>query len=735
MSDHDDVTRTVAYADGTTLGMPLPDALEHIDNLTNARLTERALTSHLAQIKERATRRPAAQTPSAAVSGSPTRFKVTAEPETGAPDSTQPVASAVVTVLEPDTADTMPSHPMIVRASKSLISVIVPAFNKARNLPHVIMRLPKVDEVHRPLASAASENDTTRDVDAERESKPPDVSRIIELHTPTPNPEYDSCPAGRGDLRRRGRRRATDHRSRRRALFLATAAVMVAISGMPSWVVSALDDASRLSAPSAQECGLNTSLHRFSISVGRECIGYSDSDELKFGSGKTLPEAQSRIFGYNRKVERLAGAGWRNPRVRLILLTALTSRQSLPEDEWYPAEREAMEGIAVAQAQALRDGKQTPTRPLLEVVVANVGQNGSGADLLVPKIRRLAEADPTVVGALVAMDSRTSTRTLMLDLQAQGLLVMTSTGAADRLRTGMTRFLQMQTTTREQARLVRAYANQIGRSAIVDFFAYGDPPPSPQNADLYVDDLREGLRREFAGGYEEGRWMYGTADLRARCRDRYDGIVYYGGRYTNFHGFLNDLYMTCGRENLPILVAAGNTARYVVGDPKTTGRDGAPSDYPLVFSSNGVASASCDPPNPTARQRLFLDAVVEVLGQCRDPADPEPLGVRTGPAFDIVTITLDAAAELAAGGATTISGAGLYAQIMKRNRRGPFYGVGGPIHFDDNGVVDGGGESLMCVRNIKDAYTRRGRDTVPYEIASTGAGGVPTTGEDICPTP
>ena len=41
----------------------------------------------------------------------------------------------------------------------------------------------------------------------------------------------------------------------------------------------------------------------------------------------------------------------------------------------------------------------------------------------------------------------------------------------------------------------------------------------------------------------------------------------------------------------------------------------------------------------------------------------------------------------------------------------------------------------MCVHNIKDAYVRSGRETIPYEIAATGAHGSPIMRRDSCPHP
>lgn len=539
---------------------------------------------------------------------------------------------------------------------------------------------------------------------------------------------------------------------------LAVVSLVVASGGVISWVADGFAIADRFTAkrpvtpsPSAMlnvapepppaACGQNNSPDRFSVVISRDgedatgqCIGYSDGEDLMFGSGKALPEAQSRIFRYNREVERMAKEGWPNPRVRLVMMTALTTKLKLPADERYPAEREAMEGIAIAQHLALKNGKDTPSRPLLEVVVANAGQGGEHVDILLPKIKELAQSDPTVTAVLVAMDSRTSTRTAMQELQSYGLLVLTSTGAADRLGEGMTRFLQLQTTTREQSRLIRSYAKHLGLGSIINIYTIGNPPPTPKNADLYVDDFRAGLRKEFGDGYQERQWGATGFDLRDWCHDRYDGIVFYGGRYTEFDGFLKEVYRTCRKGNLPILVGAGNTSRYVVGDPETNGRDVAPSDYPFVFSSNGVASATCKPKNPGNLQ-FFLEAVKQVLGRCQDATDVKPLGVRTGPAFDIINIMLDSVARQTVAGVKEITGAGIHTEIMERNRQQAFEGVSGPIHFDDNGVIDSGGESLMCLHNIREAYVRNTRGTIPYEVATTGAHGSPIVGKDDCPHP
>jgi hypothetical protein len=138
--------------------MPLADALEHIDTLVTERFTAEVLASRLAQVKERADVRSAARKPSAAVSGSRTRVKVMAGGETGAPGTAQPATAVVVTASEADTADTVPPRPVVADNHEPLVSVVIPALNEARNLPHVMARLPEVDEVI--LVDGGSTDDT-----------------------------------------------------------------------------------------------------------------------------------------------------------------------------------------------------------------------------------------------------------------------------------------------------------------------------------------------------------------------------------------------------------------------------------------------------------------------------------------------------------------------------------------------------------------------------------------------
>ncbi|WP_203898869.1 hypothetical protein [Virgisporangium aliadipatigenens] len=490
---------------------------------------------------------------------------------------------------------------------------------------------------------------------------------------------------------------------RRPVLMLVVAAVILSLTvaayAVPPRQSEAVRSVAAHPSPSTSPlgCARREPPHRFGIRVDNECVGYSDGPELLFGTGTALPEAQRRVFRYNEEVERLPLD--RYQRVRLIVLTGLSG-----SDDGHPAERETLEGLAVAQAEALGE-RDRPTRPLLQVVMANAGSGGRHVDALLPELARLAQDDPTVLGVLVAMDSRTATRRAMLALRDNGLLVLTAGAVADRLRDGMTRYLQFDPPTRERAKLVRAYAGAIGRPRIVTVYE-----PS-RSEDLAVEELRRALDAEFES-YAEVPWD-GSADVNALCGA---GIALYGGGATGFGGFLRALHRTCGRRS-PILLGVGDSVRYLLGDPRRTGRVDAPADYPFVFSGNGIGAGACRP--RTDPHRLFLAVAARVLGKCRDPEDPTPLGILTVPTYDLVRVVLSAAAEL--NGAALTANA-VHARVLESGRRRAFEGAAGPVRFGADGVVTTGGQSLMCARDVRAAYTP---GNVPWEVARTGPGGVP----------
>jgi hypothetical protein len=458
--------------------------------------------------------------------------------------------------------------------------------------------------------------------------------------------------------------------------------------------------------------------HVFTASVSGECIGYSDNAAQDFGTGENLKAAEHLVFAKNREVDSLKHAKWTTPVVRLILLTGLTTAVSQTGDEQFPAEKEALQALAVLQAEAIDDAKDdhSITKPLLQVVIANAGEQAGGIGTLMPAVQRLAKNDHTVLGALVAMDSQTTTKAAMKSLDDLGLLVLTATAAADGMGGGLHHYLQLQTPNKVQARLVHDYATRmLGRRKIVDFTTYGERQLLPGNNDLYVDTMRDDLKNAFSkANFTTFNWKQ-SIDLTPWCNDNFpDGVVYFGGRYKNFGPFLTALYNKChGKGNLPVLMAAGNAHRHLIG---ADSRDGWPTDFPLIVDANGVASSSCTAARDNNAQKTFINRVHTVLGLCGSAHEPQPIGMRVGLTYDLVAVVRNAIGDLVADGKSQPSGTDVYRRIFVNNKTG-FTGVSGRFRFGPDGVVENGVDSLLCVPSIHDAY----HNDTPREIARTSA--------------
>ncbi|MBN3931389.1 hypothetical protein IQ279_17425 [Streptomyces verrucosisporus] len=112
-------------------------------------------------------------------------------------------------------------------------------------------------------------------------------------------------------------------------------------------------------------------------SVGGECVGYSDSDAFRFNDQpgqEKLQRIQDKLFEQNREArENWESSGRRRPYVTIVHLGTLTGRNTNDDEEAYAAERQELEGLAVAQYQGIQQPATAADVPLMNVVVANAG--------------------------------------------------------------------------------------------------------------------------------------------------------------------------------------------------------------------------------------------------------------------------------------------------------------------------------------------------------------------------
>lgn len=457
--------------------------------------------------------------------------------------------------------------------------------------------------------------------------------------------------------------------------------------------------------------------------VERQCIGYSDGAEQFFSDDPGLLRIQRTVFRQNGEGTRAARAKRNNPLVTLVYFGSLTKPGEVAGDETFAAEREELEGIAAAQARAYGEANNNPTSPYLRVVVANAGQEMGHAGRVVPMIAELSRDDPTVLGVIGLVESRTGTKKAIRELGGTGLPVAVPTLSADDMADSSNPYLQISAPNVDQAALIHDHVTQVlGRKRIFNFYTYGAQGQAASDNDLYVNTLRNDLRNAFGlANYQESFWD-DTVDMRGMCVDGLaDGVVFFGGRYGQFGAFANRLASDCnGRA---ILLADDSVNRYMAS---AGSRDTAPENLPVTYVSKG-SLAYCGrlaTAQDTERQYFLSD----IRSRSTDPGfaglglctPGEPVGERVGLAYDTTRLLLKSANQLAAeagGGVarwdpTLIRPRDLYRQA--RRLANPYHGVTGLLRFDQNGIPVAKRLTLLCATNIKQAF--RTDDTVPVEV-------------------
>ncbi|MFG1954935.1 hypothetical protein [Micromonospora sp. NPDC048830] len=487
--------------------------------------------------------------------------------------------------------------------------------------------------------------------------------------------------------------------------LVAVAAVVLAAVGV--WQIP--DQVARLRAGCEWPPTASGGLVRTAVRDG-QCVGYSDHERQTFSTDQSLLDVQRRIFDQNRKVE----AAWRvkktHPRVTLVYFGSLTKPDALPGEETFAGEREELQGMAAAQSRAYLEANNDPAHPYLRIVVANAGQEMRYSADVVRMLSALAAEEPTVLGVVGLVESRRAVQDAIRALGNLDLPVLAPTLSADRIADASSRYLQISAPNIDEATLVHEHATRVlGKKKIFNYYTFGrvDPGEGAQD-DLYVNTLRDGLRAQFGeGNYQETYWRNGV-DLTPVCADRYpDGVVFFGGRYTEFGAFASKLAQACSGR-VPQLIGDDSVNRYLAN---AAARAVAPDNLPLAYVAKGEL-AYCHRlfgANDVER-RSFLSDVREILSMC---SPNSPIGERVGLAYDATRLHLAAVQSIAgnlAGSAgrewdpTAISPTSVYVAI--RDVANPAYqGVTGLLRFDANGIADRKRLTLLCVPNIKEAFS------------------------------
>ncbi len=432
--------------------------------------------------------------------------------------------------------------------------------------------------------------------------------------------------------------------------------------------------------------------------IGGQCIGLSASNGFRFNDQlgqRLLVDVQRRIFTQNEEVRDQWEAGGRHrPLVTLVYLGTLTGRKidRLPDEEAYAAEREDLEGLAVAQYDGIRTSG-VPSKPLLRVVIANAGFQMRYAKEAATMIVDLARRDRTLIGVVGLVESRKVTGTALGLLHDAGILAVAPTLSADGMYRYSKLYLQVSAPNLDQARLVERYASTVLRVRGVRVY-YTLGKDSARSDDHYVDTMLAGLKRMFGRRLERVDPFDGETSMTEDCG--YRGMVFFAGRWTEFGRFIERLSRSCGDDPPDHVVADDSVNRYMAN---TKSRRLAPGNIPLTYVSKGWL-ATCGPlgrrtGEEAARKFSSLLRAPDLLSSPRcDPARSNlPVGERVGLSYDSAMIVLRAVQDLAdqrpdpppRWDPDSIDPVPLHAAIHRRHQTTPFPGVTGDIRFDADG--------------------------------------------------
>ncbi len=451
--------------------------------------------------------------------------------------------------------------------------------------------------------------------------------------------------------------------------------------------------------------------------VEGECVGYSDSAAHVFNTDPgqdRLRAVQRRIFAQNRDAERVwRRSDRRKPYLTLVYLGTLTGNRTRDDEESYVSEREELEGMAAAQRALLQESAGTDGAALLRIVVANGGRQMRHADQTVPMLAELARDDPTVLGVVGMVDSRTSTAEALRELNRVGLPVLAPTLSADRMDANSRLYLQISAPNTDQVRMVEAYARQVLKVDEAHVY-YTTGENSSLDDDLYVNTLVEGLRQRFGERITRlAEWRTGTP-LTTECG--YPGLLFYAGRWSEFDGFLRAL-RACGSDPPKHLVTDDSVNRYMANPSLRTA---APGNIPVTYVSK-AALATCAALREAQQRRDDARASFLALVQAPDlldpprcrPEDPQPVGERVSLAYDAAMMMVRAVESLAARLHHTsprsrweprsINPSGVHAEVLRQNTGVGQRGVSGLIRYQpDSGEPLDKRISLMRVERVPD---------------------------------
>ncbi len=296
-----------------------------------------------------------------------------------------------------------------------------------------------------------------------------------------------------------------------------------------------------------------------------QCIGVTDGH---YTFDPALADVTRTILDQNRQAQRVHRANPNRPYITLADLQALTTLPS--GTDGLAAERESLEGVAVAQARPLHD----PSLPLIRVLIGNGGTNMSRGTTVAAQLRSLPETDAPLIGVIGLDHSTQGVGDTVRALATDGLPTIGASLSEDQLSDSNPLYYQVSPQNRREAAVAAAFATTLRAAGTindeVDVFTPDDPNDTyAQNltADVLTSFRNSGFRpstTQFApsttapAAIRPGI-LYPTQNGKNTCG--FPGLIYYAGDgLPDFNAFLDGI-KHC--PSPPAVLADDDVTRFV----------------------------------------------------------------------------------------------------------------------------------------------------------------------------
>lgn len=293
------------------------------------------------------------------------------------------------------------------------------------------------------------------------------------------------------------------HRRLRNRRIILVAVVVMALAGagfaVTDYVADLHAEKMKLDTERARRCpGLDgTSGAGFALTktTGEQCTGWIIERNYPFGSNDTnIKNVISKITEENRRVHDQSGAAEPKPYVRVGVLMPMTSA---PGSAMSSGEiLHSLQGAYIAQKQANQESPSElgDSTPLIQLVLANEGQDHSEWPAVVEQLAGLRQGDHTLVAVTGLSISIPATRDAAEALGNSGIPTIGAVITANEMVAP--RLFKVSPSNRQLAEALRASLdNRPGEK--IGYLAYDRNPE-----DSYVQSLKKTLTETFADTYK-----------------------------------------------------------------------------------------------------------------------------------------------------------------------------------------------------------------------------------------